>query len=132
MIIVPPAEQAGGIGKAGSKFTGEVNSYLTAQADGVTINTVSFTPGARTFWHSHQHGQILQVLAGRGLVQSEGGPVEVLHAGYTVWVPAGERHWHGAARDSFMTHTAISLGPTNWEEPVTEAEYSGPTEKSKS
>lgn len=124
MIVTHPTTQAGTAGKPGSQFTGNAYPYLTmAATDGVTINTVDFTPGARTFWHHHQDGQVLQVLAGRGLVQSEGGPVVVLRAGDTVWVPPGERHWHGAAPDSFMVHTAISLGPTHWAEPVTDEAY---------
>lgn len=132
MIIVPPEEQVGIAGKAGSRFTGDVHSYLTCSADGTTINTVSFTPGSRTHWHSHEKGQILQVLAGRGLIQTEGEDVEVLRAGWTVWIPAGERHWHGAAPDSFMTHTAISLGVTAWDVPVADADYRTPTRESRS
>ncbi len=124
MIVTSPAAHAGTAGKPGSQFTGAVFPYVTMpMTDGVVINTVSFTPGARTFWHRHERGQILQVLAGRGLIQSEGTPVLVIRAGDTVWVPAGERHWHGAAPDSFMTHTAISLGTTHWAEPVAEADY---------
>lgn len=127
MIIVPPEDQAGTSGKKGSLFTGDVYSYLALTADGTTVNTVNFTPGARTYWHSHEAGQILQIVAGRGLVQSEGGPIELLRAGTTVWVPAGERHWHGAAPDAFMTHVAISLGVTAWDLPVDETEYHAPT-----
>jgi quercetin dioxygenase-like cupin family protein len=86
--------------------------------DGTTIATVFFAPGARTYWHSHENGQILQVLAGRGLICTAGEKPQVIQAGDTVWVPPGERHWHGAAQDSFMTHTAISLGETRWAEEV--------------
>jgi quercetin dioxygenase-like cupin family protein len=86
--------------------------------DGTTIATVFFAPGARTFWHSHENGQILQVLAGRGLIRPDGEEPQVIQAGDTIWVPPGERHWHGAAPDSFMTHTAISLGETRWAEEV--------------
>lgn len=88
--------------------------------DGTTVNTVFFAPGARTYWHSHENGQLLQVLAGRGLVCTAGEQPQVISAGDTVWVPPGERHWHGAAPDSFMTHTAISLGITHWAEEVAE------------
>lgn len=116
MIIVRPEDQAGAAGKTGSRFTADAFGYLTLSADGVTINTVTFTPGATTHWHTHEKGQILLVIAGRGLVQREGAPVETLLAGSTVWVPAGERHWHGASADSFMTHVAISLGATAWED----------------
>jgi quercetin dioxygenase-like cupin family protein len=124
VIIIPPAEQAGTAGKQGSRFTGTAYPYLTLPStDGIVINTVNFTPGARTHWHTHERGQILQILAGRGLIQSEGGPVETVRAGDTIWVPPGERHWHGAAPDSFLTHTAISLGATDWSDPVDDADY---------
>jgi quercetin dioxygenase-like cupin family protein len=124
VIIVSPDKQAGPAGKTGSQFTGEVFPYLTMPAtDGVTINTVTFTPCARTFWHSHQHGQILIVLAGRGVIQVEDGPVFVIRAGDTIWAPPGERHWHGASRGAFVTHTAISLGITSWGEPVSDDQF---------
>ena len=123
MIIISPKDQAGTTGKPGSKFTGDVYPYMTMPStDGVTINTVNFTPGARTFWHSHENGQILQVLAGRGRIQTQGEPVRTLHDGDTVWVPPGEQHWHGAASDSFMTHTAISLGETKWADAVSDSD----------
>ena len=124
MIIVTPEGQTGVAGKRGSQFTGTAYPYLTMPTtDGVTINTVNFVPGTRTFWHSHERGQILQILAGRGLIQTQGEPVRVLRAGDTVWVPPGEIHWHGAAPDSFMTHTAISLGVTEWSDAVSDSHY---------
>ena len=124
MIITSPEDQAGTTGKPGSKFTGSVYPYMTMPStDGITINTVNFTPCARTFWHSHENGQILQVLAGRGLIQTQGEPVQTLRSGDTVWVPPGEQHWHGAAPDSFMTHTAISLGITKWADAVSDTDY---------
>lgn len=124
MRLIRAAERSGTAGKTGSQFTGQVHNFLTMPAtDGVTINTVAFTPGARTYWHSHTDGQILEVVAGRGIVQSEGSAAVFIGAGDTVWVPPGERHWHGAAADSFMTHTAISLGPTLWADEVAELDY---------
>ncbi|WP_431041084.1 (R)-mandelonitrile lyase [Streptomyces sp. P1-3] len=68
--------------------------------------SVHFAPGARTAWHSHPHGQVLHVTEGQGLVQREGGPVEEIRAGDTVWIEPGEKHWHGAAPRTFMTHLA--------------------------
>jgi quercetin dioxygenase-like cupin family protein len=124
MIIIPPAEHAGSSGKLGSQFTGSAFPYMTMPStDGVVINTVNFSPCARTFWHSHERGQILVVLAGRGLIQSRGEPVRVLRAGDTVWAPPHESHWHGGSLDSFMTHTAISLGTTEWADEVSEDEF---------
>jgi len=126
MKIKRPDQFDGAAGKPGSQFTGDVHAYVTmAQTDGVTINTVDFTPGARTHWHHHEHGQVLQVLAGRGYVCAEG-ELRVIRAGDTVWCPPGERHWHGAAPDSYLVHTAISLGKTHWGDPVTEEEYAAP------
>jgi len=89
----------------------------------VTINTVTFLPGSRTFWHSHETGQILQVTAGEGWVCSDGGVPQVLRIGDTVWVPPGERHWHGATTDSYLVHVATSLGETFWEHEVEETDY---------
>lgn len=129
MIVIPPQDHAGPGGKTGSLFTGDVFAFLTMPAtDGVTINTVDFTPCSRTYWHSHENGQILQVVAGRGLVQSRGTAVTVIRSGDTVWVPPAEEHWHGASPDSFMVHTAISLGKTLWAGPVSDAEYGFPSE----
>jgi quercetin dioxygenase-like cupin family protein len=127
VIVIHPDQQAGTAGKQGSQFTGLAFPYLTmAATDGVVINTVDFTPGARTFWHSHENGQILQVVAGRGLIQAGGGPVQVIRAGDTIWAPPGESHWHGAAPDSYLVHTAISLGATSWADAVSDAEYVEP------
>ena len=89
----------------------------------VRVNEVIFTPCAHTYWHSHEGGQLLQVLRGRGFVCSKGGDPVAITQGDTVWVPAGEIHWHGGAKDSLMAHTAISLGKTTWLEAVADDEY---------
>ncbi|OZC59764.1 cupin [Rhodococcus sp. 06-621-2] len=124
MKVITATGRAGTDAKAGSKFTGSVHNFLTMPAtDGTTINTVDFAPGARTYWHSHERGQILQVLAGQGLVFTVTDGAVILRPGDTVWCEPGERHWHGACPDSFMTHTAISLGTTNWENEVSDDEY---------
>lgn len=123
MIVVRAHEQAGMSGKQGSRFTGTAFPHLTLSQDEVTVNTVTFAPGARTHWHSHQRGQVLQVVAGRGLVGSRDGSWHVVCAGDTVWTPPGEEHWHGAARDACLTHVAISLGVTAWAEAVDEHVY---------
>jgi quercetin dioxygenase-like cupin family protein len=128
--IISPERQAGLAGKRASQFSGTVHAYVVMPStDGVSITNVTFSPGARTFWHRHEVGQILQVLSGRGLLQSEGGTVRVIHAGDTVWIPAGERHWHGATPETAMTHTAISLGVTSWDGEVAEADYTAPASR---
>jgi quercetin dioxygenase-like cupin family protein len=88
---------------------------------------VRFDPGARTAWHTHPLGQTLYVTAGCGWAQSADGPVQEIRAGDVVWFPPGERHWHGAAPTTPMTHIAIQEaldGSTvTWLEHVTDAEY---------
>lgn len=123
-MIISGSQKASAAGKRGSRFTGVAHSYLTIPTtEGVTVNTVVFTPGARTYWHSHENGQILQVIAGRGRIRSAGGQLHTIRAGDTVWVSPGERHWHGADPESLMAHTAISLGKTVWQEEVSAEEF---------
>lgn len=91
---------------------------------------VSFEPGARTGWHSHPLGQVLIVTAGTGRVQRWGDPVEEIRQGDVVWTPPGQKHWHGAAPDSSMTHIAITEEldgkRVEWMEHVSDAEYRAP------
>jgi quercetin dioxygenase-like cupin family protein len=105
-------------------FTGTVwGDPVLPATDGVTINNVFFAPGARTNWHRHEHGQVLHVTAGAGLISTEGEEPQRLGVGDTVWVPAGETHWHGASRDGYLLHLAVSLGQTEWDRPVRDEEY---------
>jgi quercetin dioxygenase-like cupin family protein len=105
-------------------FTGNVWADPVMPAtDGVTINTVFFAPGARTFWHSHEHGQILQVTAGQGWVCTPDGQPQSIRQGDVVWIAPGERHWHGGSAGSYLVHIAISIGRTSWQEPVSEQDY---------
>ncbi len=127
MQLINPKDQPGSSIDAGAHFTGEVHTYMAmAPTGGVSVNNVSFTPSARTHWHSHERGQVLVVLAGRGLVQSEGEQARTIRGGDTVWAGPGERHWHGASPDSYVVHTAISLGTTDWSGPVDDADYAAP------
>lgn len=106
-------------------FTGTVwgDPVLPTTAEGNTVNSVTFTPGARTYWHHHTRGQLLVVTAGRGWVCAHGEHPQVIRAGDVVWVPPGEQHWHGGTVDTIMTHLAVSLGPTVWLDEVSEDEY---------
>jgi quercetin dioxygenase-like cupin family protein len=89
---------------------------------------VTFAPGARTAWHTHPLGQTLHVLSGIGRVQAAGGPVREIRPGDTVWIPPGEKHWHGAAPQNAMVHLAFQEAldgkHIEWMELVTDAEYS--------
>lgn len=91
--------------------------------------SVTFEPGARTAWHTHPFGQTLIVTAGVGRVQMEGGPIEEIRPGDVVWFPPGEKHWHGAAPKSGMTHIAIQEAldgkVVEWMEHVTDEQYAG-------
>jgi quercetin dioxygenase-like cupin family protein len=69
--------------------------------------SVTFEPGARTAWHRHPLGQILIVTSGCGWVQSAGGPKVEIRPGDVIWCPPNEKHWHGAAPTTAMTHIAI-------------------------
>ncbi len=89
--------------------------------------SVTFEPGARTAWHTHPLGQTLIVTAGSGRAQREGGPIEEIHSGDVVWFAPGEKHWHGAAPTTAMTHIAIQErlngSPVEWLEKVSDEQY---------
>ncbi|MGZ9852077.1 cupin domain-containing protein [Limosilactobacillus ingluviei] len=88
------------------------------------ISNVSFEPGCRNHWHIHHDGyQILLVTAGEGWYQAAGHPAQLLHAGDVVVIKAGIKHWHGATKDSWFTHLAITKGTSEWLAPVSDAEY---------
>lgn len=113
-------------------FTGQVRIdglFNPAAPDRVQGASVTFEPGARTAWHTHPLGQTLIVTAGTGRVQREGGPIEEIRPGDVVWFAPGERHWHGAAPDTAMTHIALQEvldgKVVDWLDHVTDAEYGG-------
>jgi quercetin dioxygenase-like cupin family protein len=88
---------------------------------------VTFEPGARTAWHTHPLGQALIVTSGRGRVQRWGGPIEEIRPGDVVWIPPGEKHWHGATPMTAMTHIAmqeaLNGSPVEWMEKVSDEQY---------
>lgn len=111
-------------------FTG--TSYLNMlSTQGVVIGNVTFEPGCRNNWHIHKAsrggGQILLVTGGRGWYQEWGQPPRALQTGDVVNIPAGVKHWHGAAKDSWFVHLAVEVpgedAATEWMEAVTGEEY---------
>lgn len=128
MEVLPKQPSAKG---SAEMFTGDV--YVDTIAKGeepshMRVNTVRFSPGARTAWHSHAVGQTLHVTEGIGLVQSRGGDIVEIRSGDTIHTPPGEWHWHGATPEHFMTHIAMWEAPSSgpeweWGEPVTDEEY---------
>jgi quercetin dioxygenase-like cupin family protein len=89
--------------------------------------SVTFEPGARTAWHTHPLGQTLIVTAGCGRVQRWGGPIEEIRPGDVVWFSPSEKHWHGAAPTTAMTHIAIveklDGKSSDWLEKVSDEQY---------
>ena len=111
-------------------FTG--NSYLAPiSREQVTISNVTFEPRCRNNWHIHHAtsggGQMLIGVAGRGWYQEEGKPAVAILPGTVIHIPAGVKHWHGAAADSWFAHLAVEVSgqdcSNEWLEPVTDAEY---------
>lgn len=95
------------------------------------VTNVTFAPGTRTVWHTHPFGQLLVASTGVGRVQKAGEPVQALYPGDSVWIAAGERHWHGAAPDRLFAHLSIQQADAEgeqatWLEPVSEADYGQP------
>lgn len=114
----------------GQYFTGD--SYLNMlSTTGVVIGNVSFEPACRNNWHIHHAesggGQILLCTAGKGWYQEWGKAPRALVEGDVVQIPAGAKHWHGAAKDSPFVHIAIEIPgektTTEWLEPVSAEEY---------
>ena len=111
-------------------FTGTVwqDPIIEAPAPArIRAGRVSFEPGARTAWHTHPLGQTLHVISGVGRAQTWGGPVREIHAGDTVWIPPGEKHWHGAGPNTAMAHVAFQESldgkHVTWLEHVTDEQY---------
>jgi quercetin dioxygenase-like cupin family protein len=89
--------------------------------------SVTFEPAARTAWHTHPLGQTLIVIAGCGRAQRWGGPVEEIRPGDVISFEPGEKHWHGAALTTGMTHIAIQEQlegkAVDWLEKVSDDQY---------
>lgn len=103
--------------KVQANFTGDayLEMVFTDPAPlNTTIGNVTFAPGARNNWHSHKVGQVLLVTGGKGWYQEEGKPARQLTTGDVVNIPPDVKHWHGAARDSWFVHLAMTPGETEW------------------
>jgi quercetin dioxygenase-like cupin family protein len=129
MQITRSGDTASAVGPA-DYFTGRVRIDAPFKGSGgLSGATVTFEPGARTAWHTHPLGQTILILSGLGRVQRDGGPVEQVRPGDSVFFEPGERHWHGAAPDCAMSHIAIAEAldgkVVDWLEQVSDAEYAG-------
>lgn len=112
-------------------FTG--NAWVTGLVNNDSVFTtvagsVLFEAGARSNWHLHPCGQILLVTSGVGYHQIKGQPIEIIRKGDVIKCPPQVLHWHGASKDSSMSHIYIlpntEKGIVEWKEPVTDEEYS--------
>jgi len=131
MEIRRAGSQASAKGSA-EYFTGTVRVdplFSAPEPARVAGASVTFAPGARTAWHKHPLGQTLVVVAGCGRAQREGGPIEEIRPGDVVWFGPGEKHWHGAAPTTAMTHLAIQERlngkAVEWMEKVSDEQYAG-------
>jgi quercetin dioxygenase-like cupin family protein len=131
MTLTRNGSQASAKGPA-DWFTGgvRIDPLFAVQAPSRAAgNTVTFEPGARTAWHTHPLGQVLIITAGKGWVQRDGSRKEEVHPGDVVRFEPGEKHWHGAAATTAMTHIAIQESvdgkAVEWLEHVSDAQYAG-------
>ena len=127
---IDPIFELGEENPFGQYFIGQ--SYLKMLCtEGVGIGNVTFEPGCRNNWHIHHAkkggGQILLCTAGRGWYQEWGKPAQQLHPGDVVKIPAGVKHWHGAAKDSWFAHLSVEVPgeetSNEWLEPVDDQSY---------
>ena len=120
-----------GLGKLNTQYADVFigNSYLNPLVSkddniDVGVSSVNFEPGCRNNWHIHHNGfQILLVTAGEGWYQEEGKPAQLLKPGDVVAIHEGVKHWHGATKDSWFSHIAITKGESEWCEPVSDEQY---------
>ena len=111
-------------------FVGNSHLYPVSNQQ-ANISNVTFEPGCRNNWHIHKAtkggGQMLIGIAGRGWYQEEGKEAQEILPGTVIHIPAGVKHWHGAAADSWFAHLAVEIDGENmsneWLEPVTDEEY---------
>ena len=123
--IFPKGERA-----SSDYFTGTawVNILVPKDETGTySIGNVVFEPGSRNNWHTHAAGQILMVTEGKGWYQEKGKAGRLISKGDVIVIPSNTEHWHGATKDSSLTHIAITNiaegGPVTWLQPVAEEVY---------
>ena len=113
-----------------SNFTGTavVKPIFSKDSSRLSSGIVTFDAGARTAWHVHPRGQMLVILEGKGWTQQWNDKIVEFQKGDVIWIPAGVKHWHGAAADSGMSHLAIApedenQKSTDWFEKVSAEQY---------
>jgi len=123
-IIIPGGTKEGAsTAKVVSTFTGDVFLDMIYGDDKIALANVTFTPCARTHWHTHEKGQMIQVTQGSGWICDKGGEARRIRKGDVIWAPAGTTHWHGADDGTLMTHFVAGIGETKWLDAVTDEQY---------
>ena len=122
--VIAAQQPAGGGNSPGQResFTGRSDRL---EPEG-TISRRSFEPGARSYWHTHEKGQLVMVQEGRARVQSRGKAMRELGPGETDFAAPGVEHWHGATPASRLVQLAVNFGGAiKWGDEVTDADYGG-------
>jgi quercetin dioxygenase-like cupin family protein len=115
----------------GSSYAQQTPPLFTGKSvamDGKELSAArrSFEPGARTYWHSHDNGQLLLVEDGRMRTQKKGGPIKELGKGESDYTGPKVVHWHGAVPGQTLIQINVGFGgETRWMEQVSDAEYAG-------
>jgi quercetin dioxygenase-like cupin family protein len=116
-----------------ANFTGKVWVQPLVPQDTIfnlVAGSVTFEAGARSYWHTHNAGQILLIIDGIGYTQQEGKPIRIIQKGDVITCPPNVEHWHGASPESSMTHVSLNpnadQGVVTWLRPVTDQQYNGP------
>jgi quercetin dioxygenase-like cupin family protein len=99
---IPEVPRSGGI------FTDTVSikTLVGDESKDLAIAIVSFPKGVRNVFHKHPSDQLLFVLSGKGIIADEKKEVP-LSPGMVAYIPAGEKHWHGATKDTAFSHISI-------------------------
>lgn len=113
-----------------ANFTGAVWVHGLIEADSafnIPVASVTFEPGARSFWHTHEGGQALIAIDGIGYYQEKGKPIQILRKGDSVKCPPNTQHWHGASPEVGFVQLAVTpnaaKGRVIWLQAVTDEEY---------
>ena len=103
-----------------NNFVGLVTPHTTTD---IRTNRYTFSPGARTNWHSHEGGQVIYIEEGRLRVQEQGKPTREFDPGATFHTAPNVLHWHGALPNAGLTQVSLSFGVTTWKERVSDEDY---------
>jgi quercetin dioxygenase-like cupin family protein len=90
-------------------FTGPVTLQAIIGRDlseNFLIQQVNFSKGVRNKFHSHSIEQVLIVTEGEGIVATDKEEI-IVKPGDVIFIAAGEKHWHGATKDSAFSHIYV-------------------------